>query len=197
MENQVSMAVKADRAEDTGIDSCAKVTEYTSNDTQKKMLKPLISNEKENIDDNYDDFSTGEADEADIKTPDNAGNIKKEAIEKAKQKLSKWSLRLFDPNRPKGPVEPPSIIPLNDEFITAFGKREKSYDESIGRTIDLDRENLDIVEIDSDEDNDEETEQDLAVISQQKGGSCKVRYNSIHQMIFFCHNLTFFTLGQD
>lgn len=34
-------------------------------------------------------------------------------------------------------------IPLNDEFLTAFGKREKEYDESIGRSADIDKTFLD------------------------------------------------------
>lgn len=61
----------------------------------------------------------------------------------AKSNLSKWAARLFDPNRPRGLVEPPMVIPLNDEFLTAFGKREKEYDELAGREIEIDKKSLD------------------------------------------------------
>jgi hypothetical protein len=61
-------------------------------------------------------------------------------FEVAKQRLSKWAARLFDPNRPRGLVQPPAVIPLNDEFLTAFGKREKDYDEKTGRSIEIPQE---------------------------------------------------------
>ena len=66
-------------------------------------------------------------------------NNKEVTLELAKKKLSKWAARLFDPDRPKGLVEPPQTIPLNDEFLTAFGKREKEYDDALGRTIEIDQ----------------------------------------------------------
>ena len=47
-------------------------------------------------------------------------------LEHAKHRLSKWAARLFDPNRPKGLVQAPETIPLNDEFLKAFGERTKS-----------------------------------------------------------------------
>ena len=47
-------------------------------------------------------------------------------VEHAKKRLSKWAARLFDPDRPRGLVEPPQTIPLNDEFLSAFGKRERT-----------------------------------------------------------------------
>ena len=50
----------------------------------------------------------------------------------AKSRLSKWAQRLFDPDRIRGIVETPEIIPLNDEFLEAFGKREKEFDDTIG-----------------------------------------------------------------
>jgi hypothetical protein len=58
-------------------------------------------------------------------------------VEVAKQRLSKWAARLFDPNRPRGLVEPPAVIPLNDEFLTAFGRREKDHDEKMGRIVEI------------------------------------------------------------
>jgi len=47
--------------------------------------------------------------------------------------LSKFVRRILDPNRkPLGLVEPPAVIPLNDEFLQAFGQREKEYDQQTG-----------------------------------------------------------------
>ena len=64
----------------------------------------------------------------------------RDQVELAKKKLSKWAARLFDPNRPRGLVEAPKTIPLNDEFLTAFGKREKEHDEKLGRKIQINQE---------------------------------------------------------
>ena len=53
--------------------------------------------------------------------------------------LSKFVRRILDPNRkPRGLIEPPSIIPLNDEFLQAFGRREKEFDAQLGRDEDID-----------------------------------------------------------
>ena len=60
-----------------------------------------------------------------------------EKLEKAKQKLSKWSLRLFDPNRPRGIIEVPQEIPLNDEFLKSFGKRTKMMNGLLGKDDDV------------------------------------------------------------
>jgi len=75
-----------------------------------------------------------------------------EQLDNAKNKLSKWAARLFDPNRPRGLVEPPKVIPLNDEFLSAFGKREKEYDVVAGRDIDIDKTSLDIIDVSDTED---------------------------------------------
>jgi RNA recognition motif-containing protein len=40
----------------------------------------------------------------------------------------------------KGLIEPPQIIPLNDEFLTAFGKREKEFDKAKGITNEFEQE---------------------------------------------------------
>lgn len=81
----------------------------------------------------------------------NNNNIddKEQRVEVAKKKLSKWAARLFDPDRPRGLVEAPRTIPLNDEFLTAFGKREKEFDDQLGRNINIDQE---IVDDDEDDD---------------------------------------------
>lgn len=83
------------------------------------------------------------------KTPTKA---QQELLDLAKTKLSKWAARLFDPNRPRGLVEAPQVIPLNDEFLTAFGRREKKSDAALGRTIEIDNELIE----DGDDDDDEE-----------------------------------------
>ena len=49
----------------------------------------------------------------------------------AKKKLSKWALRLFDSSRPKGLIETPPIIPLNDEYLKAFGQRHVQEEKQI------------------------------------------------------------------
>lgn len=43
-------------------------------------------------------------------------------------------------------------IPLNDEFLSAFGKREKEYDELAGREVDVDKTSLDIIDVSDDDD---------------------------------------------
>lgn len=68
--------------------------------------------------------------------------VSPELLEHAKSKLSKWAARLFDPNRPRGLVEAPQIIPLNDEFLSAFGNRERDFDVKLGRTIAIDRKEI-------------------------------------------------------
>mmetsp|Transcript_13421 Transcript_13421/g.25191 ORF Transcript_13421/g.25191 Transcript_13421/m.25191 type:complete len:562 (+) Transcript_13421:146-1831(+) len=75
-----------------------------------------------------------------------AGNddYEKEArLQQAKNRLSKWAKRLFDPDRPRGLVEAPETIPLNDEFLSQFGKREKEFYEKTGNKIELEDDNLD------------------------------------------------------
>lgn len=68
------------------------------------------------------------------KEPEHSANntSKDNFVEMAKSRLSKWAARLFDPNRPRGLMEPPQTIPLNDEFLQAFGKREKAHDMARG-----------------------------------------------------------------
>jgi cellular nucleic acid-binding protein len=58
-------------------------------------------------------------------------------LDVAKQRLSKWASRLFDPNRPKGLIETPLVIPLNDTYLKAFGKREKEHDSRHGVSLEI------------------------------------------------------------
>ena len=86
-------------------------------------------------------------------------------LEHAKKRLSKWAARLFDPDRPKGLVEPPQTIPLNDEFLSAFGKRERDYDKQMGREIEVDQT---IESDDNDDDDDDDDDEKRRRQQQQK-----------------------------
>jgi cellular nucleic acid-binding protein len=106
------------------------------------------------------------------------GNGEKQLqLEAAKSKLSKWAARLFDPNRPRGLVEAPQVIPLNDEFLQAFGKREKEFDAALGRTIAIDNANLD-EDHPSDDDDDDDDHFDAAPHSPEKQG-CKIKITNL------------------
>jgi cellular nucleic acid-binding protein len=76
----------------------------------------------------------------------------------AQSRLSKWAVRLFDPNqRPRlGLVEAPQTIPLNDEFLQAFGQREKAHDAARGLSLKIDPTILD----DDDDNDDDDNEND-------------------------------------
>jgi len=67
---------------------------------------------------------------------------KDKALNMAKRRLSKWASRLFDPDRPRGLVEAPQIIPLNDEFLKDFGKREKDFFDRVGKPLEIDRDKI-------------------------------------------------------
>lgn len=69
----------------------------------------------------------------------------------AKTRLSKWCARLFDPDRPKGLIEPPKTIPLNDEYLQAFGRRQKEHYAAHGQDIQIEHT---IEEEEGDADND-------------------------------------------
>jgi len=102
-------------------------------------------------------------------------------LDLAKNKLSKWAARLFDPNRPRGLVEPPKVIPLNDEFLTAFGKREKEYDEISGREIDIDKKSLDIIDGSDIENEDEDRlkSKDIKEVNFSEMKKCKVKLSNL------------------
>jgi cellular nucleic acid-binding protein len=88
--------------------------------------------------------------------------ISPKLLEQAKSRLSKWAARLFDPNRPRGLIEPPKTIPLNDEFLIAFGKREREFDERIGRAIAVDLQEIAIEAEDNDDQDDAPAEENYA-----------------------------------
>jgi len=117
--------------------------------TPKKQRHGEDENENNSKDDQQDDQQ------------DDVEMERQAKLEEAKKRLSKWSQRLFDPDRPRGLVQAPEVIPLNDEFLTQFGKREKELDKAIGRDIGIHVEDLDEA-IDAEEngndENDNETE---------------------------------------
>jgi hypothetical protein len=71
-------------------------------------------------------------------------------------KLSKWAARLFDPNRVRGVIEPPEILPQNDEFLRAFGLREKADREGQDQAEAI-NENDDAIVIDVDKESEDNT----------------------------------------
>lgn len=85
-------------------------------------------------------------------TTEKKKNVDPVLLEQAKSRLSKFAARLFDPNRVKGLVEDPITIPLNDEVLKAFGKREKEMDKLRGRG-----EVYDTKIVDEDENNNTDT----------------------------------------
>ena len=111
----------------------------------------------ENIDDLFEPFDKSENiqsidSSSKSNTQDQTTNNK---VDLAKKKLSKWAARLFDPNRPRGLIETPTVIPLNDEFLKEFGKREKTFHESTGQRLNIDTEKINSIEPD------EEREEDI------------------------------------
>ena len=105
-----------------------------------------------------------------------SSNVDPQVLEHAKQRLSKWAARLFDPNRPRGLIEPPQTIPLNDEFLTAFGKREKEHDEKEGRNLEIDSKIHD--EADNDKSDDDSV--DVADSKQKKERGRKVKIGNLN-----------------
>lgn len=99
---------------------------------------------------------------------------KMDRIEAAKGKLSKWAARLFDPNRPRGLVQAPQVIPLNDEFLQAFGQREREFDKALGRTIDIDTTNLDVENNSDDSESDDDDRLESGTQMDSKQG-CKIK----------------------
>lgn len=75
----------------------------------------------------------------------------------------------------------PYSIPLNDEFLTAFGKREKEYDELVGRSVDIDQTSLDVDVVDSDDDEGaggkSKSDVNYAAISTGKVSFCVMTYS--------------------
>lgn len=76
-----------------------------------------------------------------------------ENLNRRKAQLSKWSLQFLDSmnaQQRRTIIEPPRIIPLDGIYLREFGKREREYDESIGRKVEIETSILD----DDSDDND-------------------------------------------
>ena len=110
-------------------------------------------------------------------------------MELAKSKLSKWAARLFDPSRPRGLVEAPHVIPLNDEFLQAFGRREKKYDQALGRTIDIDTTNLD-------EDNDNDMDDQNRIFEADLQPTANVHHGCKVKIVNLAYTTTLEVLNQ-
>ena len=70
-------------------------------------------------------------------------------------------------------------IPLNDEFLTAFGKREKEYDEVSGRVTDVDKTSLDVIDISDDENEGSKKSTSKNAISFGAQQKCKVKISNL------------------
>ena len=99
-----------------------------------------ISRKRARDEDPQDDETTAAAAAAAIETSAVGSGSKNNIPAIAKARLSKWAARLFDPDRPRGLIEPPQTIPLNDEFLQAFGQREKETDEARGITLEIEQQ---------------------------------------------------------
>jgi hypothetical protein len=123
-------------------------------------------------------------------SPNEPSTVDPVLLEHAKKRLSKFGARLFDPNRIKGLVEPPQIIPLNDEFLTAFGKREKEFDKSMGREQEYGEE---ITSDDDDDDENENIETPTGNGDKKQPASAKKRRNDIFNRKVKINNLAYRT----
>lgn len=173
--------------------SCIKRENGVKEDKDRSVS--AVKSEGKILDDLPDDFSTGDVNLDDDpslqekinpiaamntnynKPSEEGENEKEKKIEDRKNKLSKWALRLFDPNRPRGLVEGPQIIPLNDEYLSAFGKREKEFEKTSGRVVEIDREKI-ILDEES-PDNVLEEEKKKSPKKDLSEESCKVKLSNL------------------
>lgn len=103
--------------------------------------------------------------------------------------LSKWTSRLLDPSRAKSLIiEPRPEIPRNDEFLEAFGKREKEFDESLGKDLLEDvnnNHNNDFVDGNSSSDEEDDdlrvttNEEDAKNRKSSKSGGCMIKISNL------------------
>jgi cellular nucleic acid-binding protein len=138
-----------DRIELFGYDSNDDTSEFHDLQPAKKRRK--ICDEDEEINDTN----------SIVNNKDATLSEKEKLLEMAKSRMSKWATRLFDPNRPRGLVEAPEVIPLNDEFLKEFGNREKNLDIVTGRDIDIEHA-IDDVDV-----NDDDSKLDLSSINEK------------------------------
>jgi cellular nucleic acid-binding protein len=89
----------------------------------------------------------GEEDNNLVEVANEHGNAAKVTAvpEPPPSRLSKWVQRLLNPDLRKNDsdviIQSPEIIPLNDDFIQDFGRREREYDQALGiAPIQIDRD---------------------------------------------------------
>ena len=112
------------------------------------------------------------------KASSNSNTVDPVLLEHAKSRLSKFAARLFDPNRIKGLVEAPMVIPLNDEFLKAFGKREKEFDQQRGRDEKFEQR----IDDEDDDEDDQKTDTTTKKASKTKQGdvsTTKIKINNL------------------
>lgn len=171
-----------DRKEDDVIDMVG--DDDDDEDDNGKDLPPkkkvrLNNEEVIHIQDNEDDDDTEEEEKK-----EQSEDLQK--LEDRKNKLSKWASRLFDPNRPRGLVETPKVIPLNDEYLKDFGARERDFANSTGKEIEIDRGNLD------EEEEDMEQQDSIAMKDgKAKMGGIKVRTENFLHLCSSCKKHTY------
>ena len=144
--------------------------------------QPAKKRRKVNVDsvDDTDTDVAAAAAAAAAKTEADAKNQK--LLQQAKGRLSKWAARLFDPDRPRGLVEAPEVIPLNDEFLSSFGKREKEFDNATGKKVEFDDDDLDNMDGILSE-NEGEGDDDKGKSGAKKSGKgTKVSYDASHSI---------------
>ena len=98
--------------------------------------------------------------------------------------ISKLASRLLfdneDRNKQTFLIEPPPILPLNDEYLQAFGQREKATDQARGVTLSIDRS----IHDDDDDKNDEmgePTTSKQAPLEQRKVVVLNLKYTTTEQ----------------
>lgn len=144
---------ESDSDEDLFGDSVAQEERFPSEGSPSKRARPAPSNDDglamDEGSSSDDKGSTGDP----PREKEAAAALDPQLLEHAKSRLSKWAARLFDPNRPRGLVQAPETIPLNDEFLKAFGQRERKErggDPSFETEIDQ------AIETEDEEDDDDE-----------------------------------------
>jgi hypothetical protein len=145
--------------------------DQSSNDDDKAKT-PIVSNKlKRSLAD--DDEEVDEESSSPV-----PAQKKQRILTLARSRLSKWAARLFDPDRPKGLIETPKVIPLNDEFLKDFGKRTKEHDKAMGVHLEIDHA---IIE--------EQNDEPPAVAA----GSAKTKSSSVKGRKVKINNLAFTT----
>jgi cellular nucleic acid-binding protein len=104
-----------------------------------KAKTPIASNKlKRSLTDDDNDNDEKEDDDEQDEEPAQKKQKQAHILTLARSRLSKWAARLFDPDRPKGLIETPKVIPLNDEFLKDFGKRTQEHDKAMGVHLEID-----------------------------------------------------------